>query len=399
MASETKKKNRKAEADAEATTAEEEPRADVEGDGQSGEAPEAEQAEAVAIPETIREELAFETYPADAYGHDELGLTGDDVRAMYRNMLLQRRFEERCRQMYQRQKISGFLHLYIGQEAVSTGSVAAIRLGEDSVITAYRDHGIGLAMGMDPNACMAELFGKIDGTSRGKGGSMHFFSKEQRMFGGHGIVGAHIPIATGIAFAHKYRDEDLVCLCFFGDGAIHQGAFHEAANLAGLYDLPVIFVCENNQYAMGTAVERAAAEPDLYKQAVPYGMPGALANGMDVFSVTKAMQDHVAMAREGRPSLLEIRTYRYQGHSISDPAKYRQEGELEERKGQDPIIRLKKYLLDHDLASNDDLDQVDEEVKQEVLDAIEFAENSPFPDEETIYEDVYVQEDYPFLTD
>ena len=396
MASETKKKRREDEADAEAktTTAEEKPRADVEGDGQPGEAP---QATPVDIPETITEELTFETYPADTYSHDELGLSDEDVRAMYRNMMLQRRFEERCRQMYQRQKISGFLHLYIGQEAVSTGSVAAIRLGEDSVITAYRDHGIGLAMGMDPNRSMAELFGKIDGTSRGKGGSMHFFSKEQRMFGGHGIVGAHIPVATGIAFAHKYRDEDNVCLCFFGDGAIHQGAFHEAANLAGLYDLPVIFICENNQYAMGTAVERAAAEPDLYKQAVPYGMPSALANGMDVFSVTKAMQEHVALAREGRPSLLEIRTYRYQGHSISDPAKYRAEGELEERKNQDPIIRLKKYLLDHDLASNDDLDQVDEEVKQEVLDAIEFAENSPFPDEETIYEDVYTQEDYPFL--
>ena len=388
MASETKKKNRNAEADAEAATA------DVEGDGQSGEAP---QAEAVHIPEAISHELTFQTYQADAYGHDELGLSDEDVRAMYRNMLLQRRFEERCRQMYQRQKISGFLHLYIGQEAVSTGSVAAIRLGEDSVITAYRDHGIGLAMGMDPKACMAELFGKIDGTSRGKGGSMHFFSKERRMFGGHGIVGAHIPVATGIAFAHKYRDEDHVCLCFFGDGAIHQGAFHEAANLAGLYDLPVIFICENNQYGMGTSVERAAADPDLFKQAVPYGFPGALANGMDVFSVTKAMQDHVEMARAGRPSLLEIRTYRYQGHSISDPAKYRKEGELEERKNQDPIIRLKKYLLDRDLAQNDELDQVDEEVKQEVLDAIEFAENSPFPDEETIYEDVYVQKDYPFL--
>ena len=217
------------------------------------------------------------------------------------------------------------------------------------------------------------------------------------MFGGHGIVGAHIPVATGIAFAHKYRDEDNVCLCFFGDGAIHQGAFHEAANLAGLYDLPVIFVCENNQYAMGTAVERAAAEPDLYKQAVPYGMTGALANGMDVFSVTKAMQDHVAMARDGRPSLLEIRTYRYQGHSISDPAKYRAEGELEERKSQDPIVRLQRYMTEHELATDDELAQVDDEIKQEVLDAIEFAENSPFPDEETIYEDVYTQEDYPFL--
>ncbi len=376
---------------------------DEAGEQEEGEPPppeeDAPEAKPINVPaETISADLGFPTYPADAFSHDDLGFSEDDLLGLYRNMILQRRFEERCRQMYQRQKISGFLHLYIGQEAVSTGSVQAIRLGEDSVITAYRDHGIALAMGMDPNVLMAELFGKIDGCSRGKGGSMHFFSKEKKMFGGHAIVGAHIPLAAGIAFAHQYREEDNVCLCFFGDGAINQGAFHEAANLAGLYDLPLVLICENNQYGMGTSVERATAEPDLFKQAVAYGIPGALVNGMDVFSVTQAVRDHVEMAREGEPSLLEIRTYRYQGHSISDPAKYRQEGELKERKSQDPIVRLQRYLTENDLFSDDDLEEIDEEVKQEVLDAISFAEESDFPAEETMYEDIYTQEDYPFIS-
>ena len=353
--------------------------------------------QSVDIPESDSETHEFKTYPADTFTHDEVDLSDDDVVEMYRNMLLQRRFEERCRQMYQRQQISGFLHLYIGQEAVSTGSVAAIRLGEDTVITAYRDHGIGLAMGMDPGACMAELFGKIDGCSRGKGGSMHFFNAEKRMFGGHGIVGAQIPVGVGIAFAHKYREEDNVCLTFFGDGAINQGAFHEASNLASLYDLPVVLICENNQYGMGTAVERASAEPNLYKRATSYRMPGAIASGMDVFSVKKAIGDAVAMAREGQPSLLEVRTYRYQGHSISDPAKYRAEGELENRKSEDCIVRLQRYMTDNDIATDDDLNAIDDEIKQTVLDAIEFAENSPEPPEETIYEDIYVEDDYPFL--
>lgn len=353
--------------------------------------------EDVSVPEESTIEVAFRTYPEETYGHEELGISDEQVVEMYRNMLLQRRFEERSRQMYGRQKIAGFLHLYIGQEAVSTGSAHAIRIGEDVVITAYRDHGIGLALGMDPNVCMAELFGKIDGCSRGKGGSMHFFDKEKGMYGGHGIVGAHIPMSTGIAFANKYRGNDNVCLCFFGDGAINQGAFHEAANLASLYDLPLLLICENNQYGMGTHVERAAAEPDLYKQAVSYDMPGALVNGMDVFSVYKAITDHVELARENTPSLLEIRTYRYQGHSISDPAKYRTDDELEEKKSEDPIVRLKQYLLRNDLSSNEDLDAIDDDVKQVVLDAVEFADQSELPPLESIYEDIYTQEDYPFL--
>lgn len=349
--------------------------------------------------EAIDVEISYKAYPADTYRHDDLGISDETVLEMYRNMMLQRRFEERCRQMYQRQKISGFLHLYIGQEAISTGSIRAIRLGEDSVITAYRDHGLALAMDMSARACMAELFGKIDGCSRGKGGSMHFFSKEQRLFGGHGIVGAHVPLGAGIAFAHKYREEDNICLCFLGDGAVQQGAFHEALNLAGLYDLPVVMICENNQYGMGTSVERASAEPDLFKRATSYDMPGALVNGMDVFSVYKAIQEHAEMARESQPSFVEIRTYRYQGHSISDPAHYRAEGELDTYRGQDAIIRLQKYIVENDLSEKEELDAIDEEIKEEVLDAVEFAEESDFPPVESIYEDIYVQEDYPFLTD
>jgi pyruvate dehydrogenase E1 component alpha subunit len=351
----------------------------------------------IRIPDKIEVKLHFGTYQADSYTHKDIKASKEQVIEMYRNMLLQRRFEERAAQMYGKQKIAGFLHLYIGQEAVSTGTVHALRIGDDSVITAYRDHGIGLALGMTADECMAELFGKIGGCSRGKGGSMHYFSKEKGLMGGHGIVGAHIPVATGLAFAHKYKETDNVAVCFFGDGAINQGAFHEAMNLAALYKLPTIFVCENNQYAMGTSVERASAETNLYMQAAGYKMKGSVVNGMDVFTVAKAMMDHVALAREGEPSFIDMRTYRYRGHSMSDPQKYRTKEELEERKNEDPILRLKGYILDKKFADNDVLDKIDDEVKQEVMDSVEFSENSPEPDLETIYEDVYVQKDYPFL--
>jgi pyruvate dehydrogenase E1 component alpha subunit len=351
----------------------------------------------VDIPEHIDVEVSYRSYPAGRWGHRDLDLSDEQLLAMYRNMLLQRRFEERAAQMYGKQKIAGFLHLYIGQEAVSTGAANAIRPGHDSVITAYRDHGLALALGMGANECMAELFGKIDGCSRGKGGSMHYFSKERGFFGGHGIVGGHIPVGIGIAFAHKYKEDGGLCLTFFGDGAVGQGSFHEAANLASLYKLPSILIIENNQYAMGTSTHRAFAEPDFHKYAVSYDMPTALVNGMDVFSVYKAMKDHAAMARDGKPSLMEIRTYRYRGHSMSDPAKYRTKEELEAKKNEDPIFRLKAYMLEHKLSTNKVLDGIDEEVKQEVIDSVEFAENSPFPPIETIYEDVYTQEDYPFL--
>lgn len=342
--------------------------------------------------------VSFNTYPPSNKTHRQLGLTKAQVLDMYENMLLQRRFEERAAQMYGKQKIGGFLHLYIGQEAISTGAAQALRIGEDSVITAYRDHGLGLALGMDANACMAELFGKIGGCSRGKGGSMHYFDAELKMMGGHGIVGAHIPVGTGIAFANKYKGEDTVCLTFFGDGAIHQGAFHEAANLASLYDLPVIFIVENNQYAMGTAVERAAAEPDLYKQALSYDMPSSLVSGMDVFSVYEAMKHHVGLARKNKPSLIEIRTYRYRGHSMSDPQKYRTKEELDAKKDEDPILRLKAYLLEHKMATNAALDKIDDAVKQQVMESVEFAENSPAPALETIYEDIYGENNFPLTT-
>lgn len=330
--------------------------------------------------------------------HEELDLTEEDVLEMYENMLLQRRFERMAKKMYTRQKIAGFLHLYIGQEAVSTGSVWAVN-DDDPVITAYRDHGLGLARGMDPGACMAELYGKIDGCSRGKGGSMHFFSKEHAFFGGHGIVGGCVPLGTGIAFAQKYKDTGRVCLTYLGDGASNIGAFYEAANLAGLYDLPQVLIIENNDYGMGTSVVRSAAEPQLYRRAPAFRMKGRVINGMDVFSVYKAVKEHAEMARNNEPSLLEIRTYRYEGHSMSDPADYRGEDEMEDMQKKDPTIILKKYILEEGLADNDDLDAIDEKVKDAVDEAIEFAENSSFPDEQTIYEDIYAQEDYPFLTD
>jgi pyruvate dehydrogenase E1 component alpha subunit len=348
-------------------------------------------------PEEAPEGADFRFYTGGGHTHESLGLGEDDLRGMYRSMLLQRRFEERAAQMYGRQKISGFLHLYIGQEAVSTGTVQALR-PDDPIITAYRDHGLGLARGMTANECMAELFGKIDGSSRGKGGSMHFFDIEHHFYGGHGIVGGQIPVAVGLGFAAKYKETGNVAVGFFGDGAINQGAFHEAANLASLYEIPVLLVCENNQYGMGTSVERATAQPDLYKQAYAYDMTGAVVNGMDVFEVYHAMQDLAKQAREeNKPALVEIRTYRYRGHSMSDPQKYRTKEEMESKKNEDPIIRLKSYLIENDIASNEDLDAVDEEVKQVVLDAVEFAENSPFPPVETMYEDVYVQDDYPFI--
>ncbi len=346
----------------------------------------------------IETKSTFRSYPGDRFSHSDLGLSVADICDIYRNMLLQRRFEERSAQMYGRQKIGGFLHLYIGQEAISTGSVYALKPGLDSVITAYRDHGIALAIGMTSNECMAELFGRVDGCSKGKGGSMHFFSKEKRMFGGHGIVGAHIPLAAGIAFAHKYRNDHGVVFCYLGDGAVWQGSFHESLNLASLYKLPVVYVIENNEYAMGTAVDRAAAEPDLFKQGVSYAIPGSLVDGMDVFSVCQAMRDHAALARDGQPSLVEVRTYRYRGHSMSDPGKYRTKQELEQKKNEDPILRLKSYIIENDLMKVEELDVLDIEVKAEVSASVTFADESPLPPLEAVYDDVYTQKDFPFLT-
>ena len=336
---------------------------------------------------------------AESYteGQAQVAYDAEALVGFYQKMVEIRLFEDASTKAFRQGKIGGYLHVYSGQEAVATAFIDAMKEG-DITITAYRDHGLGLALGMGVNESMAELYGKIDGSSRGKGGSMHFFDRDKGMYGGHGIVGAHIPVATGIAFAHKYKEDGGVCLCFFGDGAVGQGAFHEAANLAALWDLPLVFIIENNQYAMGTAIHRAFAEPEFFKQAVGYGMPASMVNGMDVLTTTRAFHDHVALARDNKPSLMEIRTYRYRGHSMSDPAKYRTKEELERKKDEDPIIRLKKYLIDNGMSSNDALDQIDEAVKKEVMDSVDFAENSPLPPIETIYEDVYTQEDYPFLT-
>lgn len=350
-----------------------------------------------SFPDSLSVNVEFATYPAGAYTHEELRLSEDHVLGMYRNMLLQRRFEERAAQMYGKQKIAGFLHLYIGQEAISTGTASAMQIGKDSLITAYRDHGHGLALGMSANECMAEMFGKVGGSSHGKGGSMHFFSKEKGLYGGHGIVGAHVPVGVGIAFAHKYKQDGGVAITFFGDGAVGQGAIHEASNLASLYRLPSILVVENNQYAMGTSIHRAFGQTQFTHHAVGYNMTAALVDGMDVFSVYKAMQDHIAMARENTPSMLEIRTYRYRGHSMSDPQKYRTKEELESRKNEDPIIRLKAYILQAKITGVDALDAIDDDVKAEVLASVEFAESSPVPDLNDIYKHVYEEDDYPFL--
>ncbi|MGB1376175.1 MAG: pyruvate dehydrogenase (acetyl-transferring) E1 component subunit alpha [Rhodothermales bacterium] len=349
------------------------------------------------VPDSLSLTQEFDTYPAGKYTHTDLGLSEDQVIAMYRNMLLQRRFEERAAQMYGKQKIAGFLHLYIGQEAISTGTATAMEIGKDSLITAYRDHGHALALGMSANEGMAEMFGKVGGCSKGKGGSMHFFDKENRMFGGHGIVGAHVPVGVGIAFGHKYKEDDGVAIAFYGDGAAGQGAIHEAANLMSIYELPAILVVENNQYAMGTAVHRAFGQVEFSHWAASYDVRGSVADGMDVFSVVKAMQDAIASAREFKPTMMEIRTYRYRGHSMSDPQKYRTKEELDAKKNEDPIVRLKAYLLENKITDEKTLDAIDDDVKEEVMASVEFAENSPAPDLDAIYDDVYDTRDYPYL--
>ncbi|AEJ62268.1 pyruvate dehydrogenase (acetyl-transferring) E1 component, alpha subunit [Spirochaeta thermophila DSM 6578] len=310
-----------------------------------------------------------------------------------REMLLIRVFEEKSAQMYGLRKIGGFCHLYIGQEAVAVGSIAAIDLAKDYVVTAYRDHGHALACGMDPKVVMAELFGKVTGCSRGKGGSMHMFDVEKHFLGGNGIVGAQIPVGTGVAFAQKYEGTGGVTLVYFGDGAIHQGAFHEALNLAKIWELPVVYICENNQWGMGTFWKKVSAVADLYKLGAAYDIPGVQVDGMDVRAVYEATTEAVSRAREGDPVLIEARTYRYKGHSMSDPAKYRTREELEEYKRQDPIGRLKTFMEEEGLLEEKTFRALYEEIQKEVDEAVEFAERSEEPALHTIYEDVYAGED------
>jgi len=305
-------------------------------------------------------------------------------------MLLIRRFEERASQQYQAQKIGGFCHLYIGQEAVVTGAIAAIRF-DDYIITAYRDHAHALARGTSANACMAELFGKDTGCSRGLGGSMHFFDKERHMYGGHAIVAAHVPLACGLAFACKYRNEDRVTLCFFGDGAINQGAFHEALNLAALFKLPVIFICENNLFAMGTSVERSTSLKQIVDRAEGYDIPGCVVDGMNFRHVRDTLSEVVASIRKDpHPAFVEARTYRYRGHSMSDPASYRTKEQLEKYRLDDPITRLRAQLTREGKLTNEKFDELDKEAKRIALDAVKFAEDSEDPPLEKLYDYTYV---------
>lgn len=315
----------------------------------------------------------------------------------YENMQLIRKFEEKTGQLYGQQKIKGFCHLYIGQEACASGAVSALKKG-DHYITAYRDHGQPLALGSDPKAIMAEMYGKATGISKGKGGSMHIFDKSVNFAGGHGIVGGQIPLGAGLAFAEKYKGSDNLCICYMGDGATRQGAFHETFNLAMLWSIPVIFVVENNGYAMGTSVQRTSNVTDLYTLAEAYDMPAEPVDAMSVEEVHLAVERAAKRARAGEgPSFLEFRTYRYKGHSMSDPAKYRTKEELESYKAQDPIEKVRATILENKYAKESDLDAIDAKIKVIVDEAVKFAEESPFPDASEAYKDVYVESDYPYI--
>ena len=315
-------------------------------------------------------------------------------------MQLIRQFELKAEEKYKMAgKIRGFFHAYVGQEALAAGCMTATRQ-EDPFITAYRDHGLALAKGISPNACMAELYGKATGAAKGKGGSMHFFGVKEYFFGGHGIVGAQIGTGAGLAFAEQYKGTDNVVLCFFGDGAARQGILHETFNMAMLWKLPVIFICENNNYAMGTSVTRTSNVHDIYKLADAYDMPADKVNGMDPEEVHDAIARAVKRAREnGGPTLLEMKTYRYKGHSISDPQKYRTKEELDRKKEQDPILQVTNTILENKLATQEELDAIDARINELVEESVRFAEESPWPDESELLKDIYTDDDYPFIKD
>ena len=316
----------------------------------------------------------------------------DEMLHFYEQMLLIRRFEERAGQLYGLGLIGGFCHLYIGQEAVAIGLQSALDQDKDSVITGYRDHGHMLAYGIDPKLIMAELTGRQAGISKGKGGSMHMFSTEHKFYGGHGIVGAQVPLGAGLAFAHKYNEDGGLTLAYFGDGAANQGQVYETFNMASLWQLPIVFVVENNQYAMGTAVKRSSAETKFYRRGTAFRIPGMDVNGMDVLEVRQAAEVAFKHVREqGGPVLLECNTYRYRGHSMSDPAKYRTREEVQDvREHKDPIEGLKKTLIEQG-KSEDDLKAIDKAIRQKVSEAADFAENSPEPEASELYTDVLVE--------
>ena len=321
-----------------------------------------------------------------------LPFSSADLLTNYREMLLIRRFEEKAGQLYGMGLIGGFCHLYIGQEAVIVGMHSAA--GEnDTLVTSYRDHGHMLACGMDPGRVMAELTGRIGGYSKGKGGSMHMFSREANFFGGHGIVGAQVPIGTGLGFGHKYKGDGGVAYAYFGDGAVNQGQIYESFNMAALWKLPVVYVIENNQYGMGTAIARASASTKLYRRGDAYGIPGIQVNGMDVIEVRKAGAKAAAHCRSGKgPMVLEMKTYRYRGHSMSDPAKYRSKEEVSKvRKESDPIDNLRALIVEHKIADEATLKEIDREIKAAVTAAADFAQQSPEPDPSELYTDVLVE--------
>ena len=317
----------------------------------------------------------------------------------YEKMYLMRKFEEKCGMLYTMQKFGGFCHLYIGQEAVAMGIVAAINKG-DKVITAYRDHGFPLAMGTSANACMAELYGRTTGTSKGKGGSMHFFDVEKGFWGGHGIVGGQIGLGAGMAFSEKYKETKNVVICMMGDGAVRQGILHETYNMAMLWKLPVIFLVENNNYAMGTSVERTTNVLDLEKIGASYEMPSRTVDGMNTEAVCEAIEEAADRARKGDgPTWLDVKTYRYKGHSMSDPQKYRTKEEVESYKDIDPVQQVLSVIKEKRYATEAEIKKIEAKEKKEVEDSVKFAEDSPLPDPSELYKDVYTQEDYPYIVD
>ncbi len=321
----------------------------------------------------------------------------DQYMEWFRSMQLMRRFEEKAGQLYGQQKIRGFCHLYIGQEACAAGAVSALDK-DDKYITAYRDHAHPLALGTSPDKIMAELFGKATGVSKGKGGSMHMFDKEVNFMGGHGIVGAQVPLGAGIGFAEQYKDTKSLCICYMGDGAVRQGAFHEALNMAMTMKMPTIFVIENNGYAMGTSVKRTSNVTELHTLAEAYDMPSEGIDAMKVEEVHRSVKRAADRARRGDgPTLLEFRTYRYKGHSMSDPAKYRTKEELEDYKSQDPIEQVKQTILKNKWSTEEELKEIDNQIKERVAQSVKFAEESPWPEASEAYTDNYVEDDYPFV--
>ena len=317
-------------------------------------------------------------------------LNKKDYLRIYTNMLEIRRFEERAAQLFGMGHVGGFCHLYIGQEAVVIGVLMTIDKN-DCVVTTYRDHGHMIARGLDPNKIMAELTGRSTGYSKGKGGSMHMFSKKNNFYGGHGIVGAQVPIGTGVAFALKYQSEKNICRTYIGDGAMNNGQVFESFNLASLWKLPVLYIIENNKYGMGTSVDRAAAGSDLYKRGEPFGIPGELVDGMNVFKVIEAAHKAGKYVREGKgPYILEVQTYRYRGHSMSDPAKYRTKKELELYRTKDPIQIVHKEILQKKIATEKELEKINKEIIKKIKNAADYALKSPFPNNEDLYTDVYV---------